>query len=336
MVTMTAVIVSGARGDVLFTGFSWGYGGTGPHGLCTLFHFLGMDQKAAMEASMEKIPWLDEPGEDDFARHGEFICRWMFQPEPMTMTLFAGGKATDVWNVPRRKTTMRREVTDHGGNAFGIVIDQILHRRLPGLNSRRALARVIGCDPSYLSFLISGEKPLTQAFGIKASKKLSAIPGMLVEDLSFLRKISADQEHARRAERTKEKEKRKGPSIAQLQDIIAHMEGEIAFLESTDQPSVEPLSDRFTPIAVAMVAAALRLDLCILAQTRHGYVVSAMLDHPPISLAEPHWYVEVTGDGDPSSSNDQVCHDPTAAAARFVELVGSWAAMNAVRSALLE
>lgn len=55
------VMLHGEKGTIRFGGFSWGYGGTGPHGLNQLFKSLGLDIDST-EQSLGK--WCDfQPGE---------------------------------------------------------------------------------------------------------------------------------------------------------------------------------------------------------------------------------------------------------------------------------
>lgn len=56
------VLVKGTRGEARFNGFSWGYGGTGPHGLEWLLLRMGVD-KALAEKVAFTTPWVDGVGE---------------------------------------------------------------------------------------------------------------------------------------------------------------------------------------------------------------------------------------------------------------------------------
>jgi hypothetical protein len=51
-----ATIVKGENGTARFRGFSWGYGGEGPHGLLYLLQRLGVDDATANKTAFE-TPW---------------------------------------------------------------------------------------------------------------------------------------------------------------------------------------------------------------------------------------------------------------------------------------
>lgn len=50
------VIVRGENGTARFTGFSWGYGGTGPNGLNNLLRQLGVTEATARTTAFD-TPW---------------------------------------------------------------------------------------------------------------------------------------------------------------------------------------------------------------------------------------------------------------------------------------
>lgn len=55
------VVVQGTGGSASFSGFSWGFSGTGPRGLVELLISLGVSK--AMAQRTAKTPWIDKVGE---------------------------------------------------------------------------------------------------------------------------------------------------------------------------------------------------------------------------------------------------------------------------------
>lgn len=224
---------------------------------------------------------------------------------------------------------MSAEVTDDPGRSFGIALDQIIHRQLPGLGSRRQVARLVGCTSGYFTRLISGKKPLSIVFGNRLVRHLSIIPDMLQCDLRLLQTRCQAGAKAHQAQLQANRKRKKGPSREELLRMIENQKREIEFLSSTDQQSPEPIDGVYRGVAVAMVAEALRADLYALAQTRAGKYVNLVKNNTAVPKKRPEWCVE-------SPRIDMFYRNPKTAADRFVELVGPWAAMNAVRDAMIE
>lgn len=331
-VVVPAVILSGKRGDALFTGFGWGYSGEGSRGLCHLLHFLGIDESDADNLVMRKLTWSRVPDPSAFRSGSSFIPVFGIECATLTVTMYDNGSKGTSWTLKARSTSMSTKVTDDPGRLFGIALDQIIHRQLPGLGSRRQVARLVGCTSGYFTRLISGKKPLSVVFGNRLARHLAVIPDMLQCDLRLLQTRCQAGAKAHQAQLQANRKRRRGPSREELLMTIESQKREIEFLSSTDQQHPDPIDGVYRSIAVAMVAEALRVDLYALAQTRAGKYVNLVKNNTAIPQKRSEWCV----DSPDLSREGSFYRNPKTAANRFVELVGPWAAMNAVREAMIE
>lgn len=329
---LPAVILSGKRGDALFTGFSWGYAGEGPRGLRHFLHFLGVDERDAADLVMQRLTWSSPPKSSAFRAGSSFMPVFSIDRPTLVVTAHSPSDKNNSWTLKPRSTAMSVKVTDEPGRSFGIALDQILHRQLPGLGSRRQIARMVKCTPGYFTRLISGKKPLSVAFGNRLVHHLAAIPNMLPCDLRLLQERCQAGAKAHHAMLQAKRKKRKGPSKEDLLKMVEEQKSEIEFFSSTDQQGPDPIDHVYRGVAVAMVAEALRADLYALAQTRGGNYVNLVKNNTAIPRKRPEWCVESPG----LAGGEPFYRNPKAAADRFVELVGPWATMNAVREAMIE
>jgi hypothetical protein len=328
-VVVPAIILSGKRGDALFTGFGWGYSGEGSRGLCHMLHFFGVDERDAVDLVIQRLTWSSGPRSSAFLAGSSFIPVFDIERSTLIVTAYENASKGASWKLKPRSTSMSAEVTDDPGRSFGIALDQIIHRQLPGLESRRQVARLVRCTSGYFTRLISGKKPLSIAFGNRLARHLSVIPDMLQCDLRLLQTRCQAGAKAHQAQLQANRKRKKGPSREELLRIIENQKREIEFLSSTDQQNPEPVDGVYRGVAVAMVAEALRADLYALAQTRAGKYVNLVKNNTAVPKKRPEWCVE-------SSRIGTFYRNPKTAADRFVELVGPWAAMNAVRDAMIE
>ena len=330
---------------VCFTGFSWGYGGEGPQGLCTLLHYLGMPMAAAQEYVMRTLTWDSQPNEEDFKGGKQFLRTWRLEraswmPTPSVRKRRGAKEAASSTEATTNSSIEEPHlpIPDHllgmSAHPIGLAIDHLIYRRMPGLDSRKAVATCVGLSDSYLSLLIRGKRPPSADLAQQCVDGLSRVPGVQPADLAS---VQCAFDHALRRHNEQQAAVTGKQFTPEIDPSVAYLRKRIHFLESDEQPEHEPLADSARPIVVAMIATALRQDLCACATRLNGEMVNLVQDHPEIPHLQPIWYIEIRGGGRLGREDEDLVYtQPEMAADKFIDLVGSWAAMNALRRSLLE
>ena len=204
-----------------------------------------------------------------------------------------------------------------------LVALQAIGNRHSHLNlSLRNIARLLGVSASYLTRIANGERPPAEELANPAIwVNALATVGVPPEDLRALSEAVEEAVEAR-------PQRPKKPTYFEIEEELR----DCLEKRAEDTATVGPLGDVFTgpysQIAVASVAAALKADLALSADTDCGAMVDAGTDRKAIPSVPLEYYVECRGGG--SLHQDTTSPDAQIVATEFVRHVGGLAAMNAI------